>query len=84
MVRVLPDDWDASTGGHTRVLVGHQFQTRDGGWYQQHQLYPGLGADIVLESITPARVQFLPGDSAPCHWRPRYPQPGGSRQNPGE
>jgi hypothetical protein len=22
------------------------------GWYQHHQLYPGLGADIVMESIT--------------------------------
>jgi hypothetical protein len=23
------------------------------GWYQHHQLYPGLGADIVMESISP-------------------------------
>jgi hypothetical protein len=22
------------------------------GWYQHHQLYPGLGADNVMESIT--------------------------------
>jgi hypothetical protein len=48
VVQVLPDDWNSGIGGHVRVLVGHQFEARDGA--REPQTGPRVDTKGILKS----------------------------------